>query len=171
MQPFLRSVIRWTLRTAAAISVLTGSTYGANAQMFGNSKLYVGTLTCNVSGSVGFIFGSTKSLSCLLIRPNGTSESYDGKINRFGIDIGFTKAMHVAWHVYSIDESAPTGVLAGNFIGSQGSVAAGATAGSNALYGGVNNAIILTSVVVQGGKTGLNFADGIAEMSLASAAY
>jgi hypothetical protein len=143
-----------------------GTTAGVHAQAFGNSRLYVGTLTCNVSSGVGLLFGSTKQLGCLLVRSDGTAETYDGRINRFGIDIGFTKAMHVAWHVYSLDEKAPVGVLAGNYGGTQASIAVGGTAGSNALYGGANNAIILTSVVVQGGSNGLNFADGIAEMSL-----
>lgn len=151
---------------AAASMFATVAISDAQAQLFANSKLYVGVLTCNVSGSIGLLFGSTKDLGCLLVRPDGTSESYTGRINRFGIDLGFTKAMHVVWHVYSLDEKAPVGVLQGNYAGSQASISWGGTAGSNALYGGANNAMILTSVVLQGGDKGLNFADGIAEMSL-----
>jgi len=130
------------------------------------SKHYVGALSCNVSGSVGFIFGSTKSLSCILIRTNGTSELYNGTINRFGIDIDFAKAVHVVWHVYSLAESAPQGALTGDYAGTQTSVALGGTAGGNALLGGRNKEIVLQSVVLHGGDTGINFADGIAEMSL-----
>jgi hypothetical protein len=37
--------------------------------------------------------------------------------------------------------------------------------------GGANNAIILNSVAIQGGHTGLNLADGIADISLARASY
>lgn len=170
MSVIFRSIRRWLSAVAAASMVFAASS-AAHAQLFGNSKLYVGTLTCNVSGGIGFIFGGTKDLNCLLIRPNGESESYTGRINRFGIDIGYTKAMHVAWHVYSVAETAPVGVLAGNYGGTQASITAGGTAGSNALYGGGNNAIILTSVVIQGGQKGFNFADGIAEMSLTSVAY
>lgn len=149
----------------AATAVAAISTPAAHAQMFGNSKLYVGTLNCSESGSIGLIFGSTKELHCLLIRPNGSAESYNGKINRFGIDIGFTKPIHVAWHVYSLAESAPEGVLAGQYVGGQQSVAVGATAGGNGLVGS-GNSIVLTSVVVQTEKSGLNLADGIAEMTL-----
>jgi hypothetical protein len=165
--------LRMILRLAVA-SITWGaltssvSVASAQAQLLGKSKLYVGALSCNVSGSVGFIFGSTKSLGCILVRSNGSAEVYDGTINRFGIDIGFTKAIHVVWHVYSLDESAPQGVLAGNYAGTEASVALGGTAGGNALLGGANNAIVLQSVVVQGGNTGINFADGIAEMSLAT---
>jgi hypothetical protein len=170
MSMISRSIRRW-LTVIGAASALFAVSPAAHAQLFGDSKLYVGTLTCNVSGGVGYIFGGTKELNCLLIRPNGESESYTGRINRFGIDIGYTKAMHVAWHVYSIAENAPVGVLAGNYGGTQASITAGGTAGSNALYGGGNNSIILTSVVIQGGQKGFNFADGIAEMSLTPVRY
>jgi hypothetical protein len=162
MRNLVRRLGQFVAVTAAAMLVAGA----AQAQMFANSKLYVGTLSCNESGSVGLIFGSTKDLTCVLIRPNGTSESYTGKINRFGIDIGFTKPIHVVWHVYSLAENAPLGALSGQFAGSQQSIAAGATAGGNALYGGSSNSIILTSVVVKGERAGLNLADGIAEMSL-----
>ena len=86
-----------TVICAALVSFALAAT--AEAQSLQNSKLYVGTLSCNVSGSVGFLFGSTKDLGCVLVRPNGSSEVYRGEINRFGIDIGFTRAMHVLWHV------------------------------------------------------------------------
>jgi len=138
----------------------------AEAQLLHDSKLYVGTLSCNVSGSVGFIFGSTKELSCVLVRPDGSSEDYGGKVNRFGIDIGFTKAMHVLWHVYSLSESAPAGALAGDYLGKQQSITLGGTAGSTVLVGGANGAIILDSVAIHGGHDGYNFADGLAEISL-----
>lgn len=165
----MKSLVRPAAGLLAVLAAAVVSTGVAEAQLFANSKLYVGTLSCRESGSVGLIFGSTKQLSCFLARPNGTSESYTGTINRFGIDIGFTKPMHVAWNVYSLNETAPPGVLAGNYAGSQASIAAGAAAGSNALYGGANQSIVLTSIVVQGEKSGLNFADGIAEMSLQQA--
>jgi Protein of unknown function (DUF992) len=163
----LRVIFRLVIASIITAGLVNSvSVSRAQAQLLGKSKLYVGALSCNVSGSVGFIFGSTKNLSCILIRPNGSSELYDGTINRFGIDIGFTKAVHVVWHVYSLNENAPSGALAGNYVGTQTSVALGGTAGGNALLGGGNDAIILQSVVVQGGNTGINFADGIAEMSL-----
>lgn len=138
----------------------------AEAQLLHNSKLYVGTLSCNVSGSVGFVFGSTKELSCVLVRPDGSAEDYHGRVNRFGIDLGFTKAMHVLWHVYSLSESAPAGALAGDYMGRQESITLGGTARSNILVGGANEAILLDSVAIRGGHNGYNFADGLAEISL-----
>ena len=32
-----------------------------------NSQVYIGALTCNVSGGTGYIFGSTKDLSCVYL--------------------------------------------------------------------------------------------------------
>ena len=153
-----------TVICAALVSFALAAT--AEAQSLQNSKLYVGTLSCNVSGSVGFLFGSTKDLGCVLVRPNGSSEVYRGEINRFGIDIGFTRAMHVLWHVYSLSESAPVGALAGDYVGTQESIALGGRVGGNALIGGTNRTIVLDSVAIQGGHNGYNFADGIAEISL-----
>lgn len=161
-----RSIRRLFIGLATATATLCSGIFAAEAQTSGGNKLYVGALSCNVSGSTGFVFGSTKELNCVLIRSGGASEGYTGTIRRFGIDIGFTRAMHVVWHVYSLSENAPIGALQGNYGGTQTSITAGGTAGDNALYGGANNSIVLTSVVVQQGKSGLNLADGIAEMSL-----
>ena len=35
----------------------------------------VGSLTCNVSGGIGFVFGSSKTLSCLFNRTDGVAET------------------------------------------------------------------------------------------------
>ena len=168
----MHKLSRWgsaTILIALVASMTVGRS--ADAQLLGNNKLYVGALSCNVGGSVGFIFGSSKDLNCILVRSNQTSELYSGRINRFGIDIGFTKALHLVWHVYSLDEKAPPGALTGNYVGSQTSVSVGGSADSYTLVGGANNAIILNSVAIQGGHTGLNLADGIADISLARASY
>ena len=157
------------LKTIIAATIIAAALAGqAHAQ---DQGIELGTLDCAIGGGTGFIFGSTKDLNCVLVRPNGTAETYSGKINRYGIDIGFTKAVHVVWHVYSLNESAPPGALAGNYIGSQGSLTISATAGGNILIGGVNQSIVLNSVVLQSANSGFNFADGIAEMTLVPVSY
>ncbi|MSP75957.1 MAG: DUF992 domain-containing protein [Rhodospirillaceae bacterium] len=131
-------------------------------------KAYIGSLSCNVSGSVGLIFGSTKELSCAFLTIQGTSEHYQGSIDKFGIDVGYTKPVHVVWHVYSLGSGRSAGVLAGKFVGSQGSVSVGSGAGGNLLLGGRNNEIVLQSAGIQA-NAGYNFADGVAELALKSA--
>ena len=160
-------IIKKRLSTAAAALVAIAAIAGAaHAQLLTKTKYYVGTLNCNVSGSVGLIFGSTKDLSCIFVTSSGAAENYQGSIRRFGVDIGFTKAAHVLWHVYSLGTDRGAGALDGQFAGGQESVAAGATAGGTGLFGGRSNEIVLESVSIATKNSGLNFADGVAEMTL-----
>ena len=139
-----------------------------------NSQVYIGALTCNVTGSSGYVFGSTRDLSCVFLNKEGTSASYDGKIRRFGLDLGTTKPSHVVWKVYQLagvvgnpTSTDPT-VLVGNYGGEQASISAGATAGGNWLYGGRNNQMVLQATQLStSGDAGYNLAYGIAEISLA----
>jgi len=163
---------------AAAIAAATlGACQQQTAQQLNtanaNSQVYVGALTCNVSGSTGYIFGSTKDLSCIYLTKDGVAQAYDGKIRKFGIDIGYTKAAHLVWHVYQLggligDATSPNPrLLAGNYGGEQASVAVSSSAGGNWLYGGSNNQIVLQATQLQdSGDAGYNLAYGIAEMGL-----
>ena len=156
-----------TMALALSATAILGAS--AQAQPIIKTKYYLGSLNCNVSGSVGLIFGSSKDLSCVFVTTSGQSETYTGTIKKFGVDIGFTKARHVLWNVYSLGSDRVAGALAGQFAGSQGSVTVGASAGGTGLFGGRNNEIILQSITVSDKNTGLNFADGVAEMSLTPA--
>ncbi len=170
---------RFSSIAAAAVAVATlGACQQQTAQQLNtanaNSQVYVGALTCNVSGSTGYIFGSTKDLSCIYLTKDGVAQAYDGKIRKFGIDIGYTKAAHLVWHVYQLggligDATSPNPrLLAGNYGGEQASVAVRSSAGGNWLYGGSNNQIVLQATQLQdSGDAGYNLAYGIAEMGLA----
>src|SRR5471032_2562980 len=69
-----------------------------SSQAAGKSGVNVGSLTCNVAGGMGFVFGSSKELSCLFARTDGIAEPYKGSIKKYGIDIGFTrKRMSCGW--------------------------------------------------------------------------
>lgn len=102
------------------------------------------------------------------------SQAYDGKIRRFGLDLGTTKPSHVVWHVYQLGglvgdpTSTDPRVLVGNYGGEQASLSAGSSAASgNWLYGGRNNQIVLqASQLRTSGDSGYNLAYGIAEISL-----
>src|SRR5260370_24220 len=93
---FLQQVLKWTAeedkmrRSLFAIFGATALTAGAalygkphaqpppqgTPQARGSSGANVGTLTCNVAGGIGFIFGSSKELSCLFARTDGIAERY-----------------------------------------------------------------------------------------------
>ncbi len=140
----------------------------APAQQGGSkSGVNIGTLTCNVADGMGFVFGSSKSLSCLFVRNDGSAERYTGDIKRFGVDLGFTKDAQIIWLVFAPGAVAP-GALAGDYggVGAQATVAVGGAV--NVLVGGSSKQVTLQPVSVQG-NAGLNIAAGFAEVTLKAA--
>jgi hypothetical protein len=152
------------LIAAAASSNSQTPTAPGTAQATGRSGVNVGSLTCNVAGGVGFVFGSSKALSCLFNRTDGVAERYTGTIKKFGVDIGFTKESQIVWLVF-----APGSIASGSLTGSYGGATAGASVGvggsANVLVGGSNKQITLQPVSVEG-SVGLNVAAGIGEVEL-----
>jgi len=154
-----------------AVSLLATATAFAQApatpgapQAAGKSGVNVGTLTCHVADGMGFVFGSSKALSCLFSRTDGTGERYAGDIKRFGVDLGYTKDAQMVWLVFapgSIVPEALTGDYGG--VGAQATVVVGA--GVNVLIGGSNKQITLQPVSVEG-NVGINVAAGFAEVVL-----
>lgn len=128
------------------------------------SGVNVGSLTCSVAGGTGFVFGSSKSLNCLLARTDGVAERYEGTIKRFGVDIGFTKEAHVVWLVFAPGNIGP-GALAGSYAGPTASATVGVGVGANVLIGGSSKQVALQPVSVEG-SVGLNVAAGVAEIEL-----
>jgi hypothetical protein len=128
------------------------------------SGVNVGSLTCRVSGGMGFIFGSSKDLDCLLARTDGVAEPYAGTINKYGIDIGFTKEAHIVWLVFA-PGAIGKGALAGDYGGATAGAAFGVGLGANVLVGGSNKQIALQPVSVEG-SVGLNVAAGVASVTL-----
>ena len=128
------------------------------------SGVNVGSLNCRVSGGMGFIFGSSKDLDCLLARTDGVAERYVGTINKYGIDIGFTKEAHIIWLVFA-PGAIGAGALAGDYGGATAGAAVGVGVGANVLVGGSNKQIALQPVSVEG-SVGLNVAAGIAAVTL-----
>ena len=126
----------------------------------------IGVLDCRVSGGVGYIVGSSKTMSCVFKRPDGSVENYHGEINRYGLDIGFTRETRMFWGVIAPGEVAP-GALAGTYGGVGADVALGLGLGANALFGGSSNQIALQPISVNG-SIGVNIAAGVAQVKLSS---
>jgi len=161
-------------RTMAA-TILAGSLIGASVAQAQNiatqppsgpprGGVNVGSLNCRVAGGVSFIFGSSKDLHCIFHRDDGRAEVYQGKVKRFGVDIGFTKEAHIIWLVAAPGYVEP-GALVGNYAGVSAAVAAGLGVGANVLVGGGPRQITLQPVSVEG-SVGLNVALGVAEIEL-----
>lgn len=131
-----------------------------------NSRIFIGSLSCNIAGGTGYVLGSNKSMDCVFLANDGVhSAEYTGSITKVGIDIGYTKAVHTIWRVYSLGSTRGPRDLSGNYIGEQGTAAAGSQAGGNWIYGGPNAEIgMIASGIVK--DAGYNLAMGIGEMSL-----
>jgi hypothetical protein len=79
---------RLALSLIAAFGMAAGLSSSAQAQ--GGVK--VGSLTCHVSGSTGFVFGSSRDLDCAFSPSRGRRERYVGNVSKFGVDVGYTPA-------------------------------------------------------------------------------
>ena len=164
MNQALSAAVAATL--ALAVGACQQPTASQLNQQNAPSRIYIGALTCNVSGSRGYILGSTKSLDCVFLDRNGTTASYTGTIHKYGVDIGYTRAVHSIWRVYSLGSDRRADQLSGRYIGEDSTVAAGTQAGGNWLYGGRDREIgMIAAGVVK--DAGYNFATGVAEMDLA----
>jgi hypothetical protein len=154
----------WAGLGAAAL-IMSAATY-AQTHAQSNSGVNVGSLTCNVAGGVGFIFGSSKEMDCIFARNQGAAERYHGTVKKFGVDIGFTKEAHIVWLVFAPGNVSP-GALAGEYVGGTGSASVGVGVGANALVGGSNKQVTLQPVSVEG-SVGLNVAAGVADVVLSA---
>ena len=155
-------MLKRILAASASLLFLAAATAPAFAQTKSGANL--GSLTCNVAGGVGFVFGSSKELSCLFNRTNGVAERYTGSIKKFGVDIGFTKEAQIVWLVFAPGNVGP-GALSGAYAGATAGATVGVGANGNVLIGGSNKQITLQPVSVEG-AIGLNVAAGIGEVEL-----
>ncbi len=152
------------------LAVLAAGTVIAGAVISGPSAhaqagVAAGVLTCNVSSGFGFVFGSSRELNCVY---STTGEHYVGDINKYGVDIGFTKAAVIVWTVIAPTANLAPGTLAGHYAGATAGATAGVGLAANALVGGNGNTITLQPLSIEGNQ-GLNVAAGIADVTLRSA--
>ena len=152
---------RYSMATVTALAMLSLSPGLAQAQW-----IRTGVLTCDVSGGLGLIIGSQRSVNCSFTPdPLGPSENYVGYITKFGLDIGITTAGVMMWGVWNTSSDRGYGFLAGDYVGASGEATVVAGLGANVLLGGSNRTVALQPLSV-GGQIGLNLAVGVANLSL-----
>src|SRR5580698_7212261 len=145
--------------SAAAIGLVIASAVASPA------GVKVGTLTCDVAGGMGFVFGSTKDLTCSYSPTNAIVERYAGTISKWGVDIGFTGKGKLVWAVFAPTSDVRPGAIEGQYAGATAQADVGVGLGANVLVGGLDKSIALQPVSVEG-STGLNVAAGIGSISL-----
>jgi hypothetical protein len=148
---------------ALALGIVT-AIGGATAQQ--GERVKAGTLACDVSGGIGFIIGSKKSMTCTFTpsAPGWPAEAYTGTISKFGLDIGATSGGTMVWVVFAGGSPAPH-ALAGHYTGATAEATVAVGLGANALVGGSNRTIALQPLSVTG-QAGLNLAVGVASLEL-----
>ncbi len=155
------------IMSAAAAALVAGTANAKSAE-----RIELGVLDCTIEGGSGFIFGSSKDLTCTF-DPAGDErkkETYFGTIDKWGVDVGSTDQSVMKWAVLAptTDDYQP-GALAGRYAGVSGEATVGVGLGANALVGGSSETIALQPVSVQA-QSGLNFAVGVAEVRLRTVA-
>jgi hypothetical protein len=144
------------------ISMATHTPHAAAAQ----GSVKVGFLSCEVAGGVSFIFGSSRDLTCTFETSDKHQiEKYNGKVRKYGIDIGYLKSGVIIWGVVAPTSTVAPGALAGDYVGINATLAAGYGIGADALIGGYKNSIALQPLSVEGVQ-GLNIAAGVVGLTL-----
>jgi len=156
------ALITATLGAAA----MTLAMVAGPAQAQAPDRTRVGALTCDISGGIGLILGSKKTVACVFTpsAANAPREVYTGSITKFGLDVGATTGGEMVWSVFA-PSSRTFGALAGDYVGGSAEATVGAGLGANVLVGGSNRTITLQPISVQG-QTGLNLAAGVTGLEL-----
>ena len=157
-------MLKKSLLTVAFAGLALAALAPAQAEV----NVRAGVLTCNVASGAGFVFGSDKAVSCTFSGAGGRVEHYTGSIQKFGVDIGYTRGGVLMWAVLAPTNNPPPHALAGQYGGVTGGAAVGVGANANLLIGGSSHEISLQPLSVEGEK-GLNVAAGIAAITLAPA--
>jgi hypothetical protein len=155
-------------RPSFTLAVLASVGFFAGIDRFALAQTPAGLLECNISGGVGAVVTSTKSLACTFRPVNGTAENYDGTLSTLGVDVGFTDAGRLTWAVAMADLSPKPFPLAGSYAGATAGIAVGPGAKANTLVGGNGNGISLQPLSVAT-QTGLDLSAGIGSLTLTPA--
>lgn len=164
----MRNIFKTAAAACAAVGVFAMSA-PAMAQDVERFGARIGFLNCAVEGGFGFIFGSSREIACTFSGLGGqVIERYEGRINTFGIDIGYRTNGVMIWGVFApTGDVDGTGVLAGTYAGVGANVALGLGFGGRVMVGGLDESIALQPFSIEG-VAGINVAGGIMGMRLES---
>jgi hypothetical protein len=124
----------------------------------------VGTLTCHVASGWGFVFGSSKDIRCVF-RGTGRNVRFNGTIDKYGVDIGYTEGGVLVWAVFAPTSTLRDDALDGDYVGATAQATIAVGLGANVLIGGFDKSVALQPLSVEG-MTGLNIAAGIGALNL-----
>ena len=129
------------------------------------ARIKAGVLTCEVGAGVAFIVSSPRELHCVFHRASGRNESYGGRMQEAGIDIGVSGRGVISWAVISKTGRLGRGALGGRYGGVEAGGAIGVGGTGRILVGGNRRSISLQPLIVEA-RSGLNLALGVASMNI-----
>jgi hypothetical protein len=148
------------------VTTLVAAMIGSASVAYADATVEAGRLSCDVEGGIGLIFTSSKDLTCQFMRKGHKTETYSGKIEKFGLDIGFTQRTHIEWLVLTASGNKVTnGALAGTYVGASAEATLGIGLGGNLLVGGSSKAYTLQPLSIQG-QTGLDYSIAFTGLTL-----
>ena len=141
----------------SACSAFAATLFGlALTTMPAQAYVEAGMLNCRSLGTTGYIVYSARIFDCLFMPSSGAPpQYYQGNVQRFGAQIGFTNDVVLGWAVFAATSRVGPGALAGGYVGASGGAAVGVGVAANGLVGGLNNSFALQPISVEG-QTGLN---------------
>ncbi len=151
------------------LSKLIGITAVAFAASFASANaqqgVQVGVLNCEGGQNVSFVLGSDTTLNCtFLAEGSRRAERYVARVQRFGLDLGFTQNTHISWVAFGPTRNVRSGDLAGRYGGVGANASVGVGFGGNFLVS--DNARYALQPIAMQGQTGLNVAAGVASVTL-----
>ena len=154
-----RSLLSLALGAALAVT--------ASLAQAADMGVKIGTLECHEASGAGLVFSSSRDVNCTFNGMDNKApvQRFEGRINRYGVDIGFQQNGVILWGVVSTTDHFAPGDLAGKYGGLTAQIGWGGGLGANVLFGGSNNGFALQPISIQG-FNGINIAAGIAEMEL-----
>ena len=140
-----------------ACSAFAATLFGfALTTMPAHAYVEAGMLNCRSLGTAGYIVVSARTFDCIFIPSSGAPpQYYQGNVQRFGAQIGFTNDVALSWAVLAATSRVGPGALAGGYIGASAGAAVGVGVAANGLVGGLNNSFALQPISVEG-QSGLN---------------
>ena len=109
-----------------ACSAFAATLFGfALTTMPAHAYVEAGMLNCRSLGTAGYIVVSARTFDCIFIPSSGAPpQYYQGNVQRFGAQIGFTNDVALGWAVLAATSRVGPGALAGGYIGASAGAAA-----------------------------------------------
>jgi hypothetical protein len=147
------------------VALVAGTLAFAPLTQAAEGGVKVGVLTCDIEAGWSYVVGSTKDLNCSYKPDNGANATYVGKVQKVGIDLGYSEGATMVWAVVAPTSDVGADALEGDYVGASAGASVGVGAGANLLVGGFDKSITLQPLSVEG-NTGVNLAAGVTAINL-----